>query len=295
MADEDGGKMAESSTAENQPGQNEKSDTPTGDENAAKKDETATSKDDGKEKAPPYDQDPKWKKARAAEARIEKILSKHGYESIDDFESDFENAKSVKELVGDRDAKTLIEDSTTLQQYREYWKKQEEEERLSGETAEEKADRLEKELNETKKEKADREKRETEEKALVKALEDYETSAIKIVSELGLSDKEESAMAKLLLGVKNPFNDIDLNDRVASKKTITEMASKFKTFLDGVRQKAINEYAKGKSKFVPISENASPSSETVVKKPIPKDASVNDIFKAARAEMHEMITKGMSS
>lgn len=248
-------------------------------------------KEQGKEKPPPYDQDPKWKKARAAEARVDAIVEKYGYDSIDELEADLDKGKTISQLIGERDAKKLIEDSQTLQKYREFWadqklKKQEEEE-----TPEEKADRLARELNNIKAQSSEKERSEAETKALTKALKDYESVVETIVGQHGFA-KEEAEMANLLLGVKNPFNTIDFGDKAAVKKMAKESSAKFKTFLDGIRQAAIDEYAKGKSKFIPISSTATPAKESVSKVKLPANASVDSVFGALQKQLLDNIRGG---
>ncbi len=75
---------------------------------------------------------------------------------------------------------------------------------------------------------------------------------------------------------------IDLGDKAAIKKMAKENSIKFKTFLDGIRQSAIDEYSKGKSKFIPISSTETPAKESVTKKKLPDNASVDEMFKAGR-------------
>lgn len=264
---------------------------------AAEKDESAASEEKeekGKEKPPPYDQDPKWKKARAAEARVDKIIEKYGYDDIDALESDLDKGKSISDLIGERDARKLIEDSETLQKYREYWEEQKLKERDEEETPEEKAERLSQELGTIKKQSAEKERSEKEKKDLTKALGDYEDVVGNIVDQQGFA-KEEAEMASLLLGVKNPFNAIDLMDKPAVKKMAKENTAKFKTFLDSIRQSAIDEYAKGKSKFIPISSTVSPAKESVSKSKLPENASVDDVFGSLQKTLLENMSKGMGT
>lgn len=263
---------------------------------AETKDDSAAStvKEKSKEKSPPYNNDPKWLKARAAEARVEAIIEKYGYDNVDELESALDKGKSITELIGERDARKLIEDSELLQKYREYWAEQKLKQQEEGETPEERAQRLANELGHIKKQSAEKERSEMESKALTKALEDYESLVETAVGQHGFA-KEEAEMASLMLGVKNPFNVIDLNDKVAIKKMAKENTTKFKTFLDGIRQATIDEYAKGKSKFTPISSTATLAKESVSKKELPKNASVDEMFKAGKARMFENLKEGMGS
>ena len=68
---------------------------------------------DDKTKPPPYDQDPKWKAARAAQAKFESILEKHGIDA-EDLDALLESGSSVADILGARDAKTLTSIITQL-------------------------------------------------------------------------------------------------------------------------------------------------------------------------------------
>ena len=260
---------------------------------AEKTDESAAS-EKGKEKPLPFDQNPKWKKARAAEARVDKIIEKYGYDDIDELEAALDEGNTISELIGKRDAKKLIEDSQTLEKYREYWKEQKLKEQEAEETPDERADRLAKELKVLKQQTEEKDKTAKEKKALAAALVDYENVVENIVGQQKFS-KEEAEMASLLLGVKNPFNVIDIEDKLAVKKMAKENTAKFKTFVDKIRQEAIDEYSKGKSKFIPISPTVPPAKESVSKQDLPKDASVDDVFSKLQKTLIENLSKGMGS
>ena len=74
------------------------------------------------EKPAPYDQDPKWLAARAAEKSLNDILLEHDIEDVDALKVMLNNDMKLSEILGDRDAKQLIQDADTLKQYQEYWK-----------------------------------------------------------------------------------------------------------------------------------------------------------------------------
>lgn len=268
---------------------------------AAKAEEAAASekkvKAEGKDKPPPYDQDPKWKKARAAEARVDKILEKHGLKSVDDIDFQLETGLTISEILGGRDAKKLIEDYESIRAWKDkvetYWKEQEQKKLEEEETPEETVARVKKEAADLKKQAADEKKRREETEGLKKAVADYNNIVDGIVEKEGLT-KQDAEMAKLLLGVNNPFNEIDINDKSAVKKMAKENASKFKAFLDSVRQTAIDDYSKGKSKFIPISSTETPAKESVSKKKLPDNATVDQTFEACRDELLSVLTGGIS-
>ena len=61
-----------------------------------------------------------------------------------------------------------------------------------------------------------------------------------------------------------------------------------------VQQQAIDDYVAGKSEITPISKTLAPDQTTVVKKELPKDASPEQVFAAARDELLEKLTGGKS-
>lgn len=306
MAEEPKGQETATPTVETKTGQKTVSESPTEDLTekiiqAAKAEEAAASEKDKKEekdKPPPYDQDPKWKKARAAEARVEKILDKHGLKSVDDIEFQLETGLTISEILGGRDAKKLIEDYESIRAWKEkvetYWKEQETKKLEEEETPEETVQRLKKEREDYKNQEKAEAQRKKEAADTEKAVKDYGKYISEIVEQQGLVG-EEAKMAKLFLGVDNPFNEIDdITNKAAVKKMAKDNAAKFKTFLDSVRQEAVDGYAKGKGKFIPISATETPGKESVSKKKLPDNATVDQTFEACRDEFLSVLAGGIS-
>ena len=249
---------------------------------------------DDKSKPLPYDQDPKWKAARASQAKFESILEKHGIDA-DDLDALLESGSSVADILGTRDAKALTstltqlkKDAEYLKEVKAYWAEQEKQKQRDELTPEERAEMSEKQLKEYKAEQAAKEKAKAEEASIKTALKSYTELVDKAIETSGI-EGEDAAMAKLFLGVDNPFNEVDITDRKAVREMAKANAAKLKTFLDGVRQSAIDEYAKGKSKFVPISPVETPAKETVKKKELAPGATVEEGFAQAHDEMMEIL------
>lgn len=264
---------------------------------AGKKDGAEGGAEGGDKSKPlPYDQDPKWKAARAAEAKMEAILEKHGLDSIDELDDLIDGGASISEILGVRDAKTLTEkiqqltkDAEYLKEVKAYWAEQEAQRKRDELTPEERADMSEKQLKEYKDEQAAKARAAEEQLAIKQAISNYTEQVDKTIEAAGF-DGEEAKIAKLFLGVDNPFNEVDITDKKAVREMAKNNASRFKTFLDSVRQQAVDDYAKGKSKIVPITPAATPAKETVEKKKLPDSATVEDTFAAARDEMLEIIS-----
>ena len=255
----------------------------------------AGAEDDDKTKPQPYDQDPKWKAARAAQAKMESILEKHGLDSFEDLDDLIASGSSISEILGARDAKTLTstitqlkKDAEYLKEVKAYWAEQESQKQKDELTPEQRADMSEAKLKAYEKDQADKKAKAAEEQSIKDSLKSYTEQVEKAIESSGF-EGEDAAMAKLFLGVDNPFNEVDITDKKAVKEMAKVNSAKLKTFLDNVRQKAVDEYSKGKSKIVPISTVATPGKEAVVKKALPPGATVEDAFAQAHDEMMEII------
>lgn len=285
-----------------EPGQEQKTETPAVDltdsivKAAIETEEPAASTETKvveKEKPAPYDQDPKWLAARAAEKSLQEILSDNDIESVDDLKVMLKNGMTISDVVGDRDAKQLIQDADTLKRYNEHWAEQErlkEEEDLD---PDERAEKYKKELDDHKRDQAS-EKAESERVKTGKAAINDFNSSIESVIEGQSLDGESAEIAKIFLGVNNPFNEVDIFDKKAVKTMATTGIEKFTKFLAGFKQAAIDEYAAGKSKIIPITPTDAPKVPGVEKKKLPKDASEEQVFAAARDELYEFISGGTS-
>lgn len=302
MAEEQGQEPG-TPTGEEQPGQEQQAATPVVDETqaiidaAAKAGEPATPEGEAGEQAEeegkpaPYDQDPKWLAARAAQKSLDDILSEHDIEDADALRVMLDNDMKLSEILGDRDAKQLVQDADTLKQYQAYWAEQErlkEEEELN---PDERADKYKKELEDHKRQQAEKEAAEGQVEGAKAAIQDFNTRVEGVVEKHGF-DEDTAEFAKMYLGVNNPFNEVDIFDKKAVRIMADEGIIKVDTFLANVRQKAIDDYVAGKSEITPITPTETPEKEAVKKKDIPKDASVDEVFAAARDELLEVITGG---
>lgn len=222
--------------------------TPTSDK-AGEGDQTGKAGEGEGEKPPPYDQDPKWKAARAAEAELNSILEEHGFTSADDLKEAL--SKPAADKLGDEDPEQLMRE---VQEYRQL-RQQQEAERLrqqeEGETPEETIERLRQENDTLKRAEAERAETERAIAESRRALERYEKMATDIVDKLELGGKPERDLALQLLGVGNPLDDVELNDRKAVADALRTQVPAVKKAIDTIRQRAVDDYAAGKSHIVP--------------------------------------------
>lgn len=297
MTEENQGQVSDSPTGVAESGQEQETETPPVDTTesivkaASESEESAASEKD--DKPAPYDQDPKWLAARAAEKSLQEILSDSDIEDVEALKVMLKNGMTITEILGDRDAKQLIQDADTLKKYQEYWAEQErlkEEEDLD---PDERAEKYKGELADVKRKQADKETEAGRVTAAKAAIENYNSRIGNIIEKQSF-DEDTAEIAKMFLGVNNPFNDVDISDMKAVKDMATKGAERFTKFLTGVRQKAIDEYAAGKSKIIPITATETPKGPGAEKKTLPKDASVDEVFAAAKDELFELISGGTS-
>jgi hypothetical protein len=199
-----------------------------------------------KEKPPPFDQDPKWKKARAAEKSLNRIMEKHGFADAEELENAVDEAGSLKAVIGTRDAKKLVEDSEYLNKTKEYWALKKAEEAEANETPEQTIARLKKEKEEIAKSR----QREIEDLSDAKRNDEALTSFNKeigvIVEGAGLPEPE-SKLLSLFLGVDNPADEVDITDVRAIRKMAKGGVETFSELLGAIKQQAIDDYAAGKT------------------------------------------------
>lgn len=301
------GQESESPTgAVAEPGQEQKTETPTVDltdsivSAATKAGESAASGElepdlnaETEVKPAPYDQDPKWLAARAAEKSLQEVLDDNEIEDIDALKAMLKTGMTIKEIVGDRDAKQLIQDADTLKKYNEYWAEQKRTEEEEGLDPDEKAELYKKRLEDYKHKQsvdnADAEKV----KAGKVAIEDYSNRVDTVIEKHELTG-DAAEMGKLIAGVDNPFNTVDIFDKKAVTETASSVIAKFVEFLKKDRQAAVDAYAAGKSKIIPIAPTEAPGGDGVVKKPLPDNASVEETFDAAKDELFALLEGGTS-
>jgi len=198
----------------------------------------------------PFDQNPRWKAARAVEAKIESTLEEHGYDNLDEMLEDLKTSRELRQAVGKEDIKELKEAKEWRQKVEAYWAEQKHQ-KLRETDPEEYATQLEKE-------KRERDAKESERRAIeenARAIKDYTSEVQSSLSKLDIPDTHKSFIA-YSLGVENPFTEVDIQDKVAVRKAIKDGITKYNKLRDSI----IEEYRSGKIKVPPIT----PTGETTV-------------------------------
>ena len=255
-------------------------------------------------KPPPYDQDPKWKKARAAEAALEQLLKDNNLLSVEELKDALSKGVSLSKLLGDKDPKKLLEDADYLARVKSKWNQEETSKKYEGETPEQKAERLETELQRSKQE-FENFKNGVEDKSHAEqVLKGFSKEVSKVVEVLSQDEPltaDERQLLTLYLGVDNPANEIDIEDQTAVRKMATEGVTKFRSLVKNIRQAAIDSYVAGKTGHVGDGSRANDPTKVktgeqdgTLKKPL-KNASVDEVFEAGNREFTEILIKGMEA
>lgn len=223
--------------------------------------DVSTEEGKGEDKPAPFDTDPKYIEAKQAQERLATILKDNDYLSVEELETDLASGKTLQELLGSRDARQLIDNSDTLDGYKQQWAANKLAQEREGKTPNELVDILAKENEDLKASMAkDKETREARDKSS-EGLQVFNNEINRVITAGGenLSDAAKS-MAALFLGVDNPADDIsDIGDVRAVRKMATAGLGKFTEFIKTIEQGAIDRYAAGKSNITPI---PTPESET---------------------------------
>lgn len=310
MTDQDtGGKAADSPTAEatdQATVTDQTTDTGTSDptdqtgQTPADSQAADTGVSDGeKDKPPPYDQDPKWKSARAAERRVNEILEAHGYDDIDSLVTDLESGHSLKALLGNRDAKELVAEYDEFQRVKEYWAEQRAAKQEAEETPEETAERYKREKQELEdrynREKADREAQK-ENQRLLNSFDDGIRTYAKSLDDVHQDDRQ---FLIEFLGVDNEMTTVSVSDQAAIKRTREAARKRFTNFVKSVEQRAIDNYVKGQSDITPMSASDSTTvdSDSVKTEPdkLDPNMTMDDANTMAKAEISEILKKAFNA
>lgn len=220
------------------------------------------------EKPVPWDKDPRWKTARTAEKKLTDLLKANGLEDPDDLVELIQHGKAVKGKLKDlNDLDGLIKDAEEIRSYRPYWEKQQELKRREQEEPEQTMARLEKELRA--RERADRAKEEArrQAEAAKTAIGNYERDVTGMVHDMDIP-KEQRDFVNKLLGVGNPTNDIDITDRKAVKRVVSDLLKEKEAY----DQAVIANYLKSKGEVPKVSSSSAAATQETKPKIMLKDA-----------------------
>ena len=195
--------------------------------------------------------------AENAGARVQEILDRFGYDSLEDLEEDFPNLKDLRETIGNKDAKQLIADSEYLAKVKEFWKQQDEANKREGETHDETIERLEREKKEAENKLLKRDEKEAkakEDKQKIKQAEQmvksFNSTVLDEIENVKDLPKEYKPFLKEFLGVDNPANEINIGLKTEVRKMAKDGIKRF----NDMAQVIIKGYLEGKIKVPKIKD-----------------------------------------
>jgi hypothetical protein len=238
--------------------------------------------DEDKDK--PWNKDPRFQKDNAeykervkAYETVKKIMTDNDLDSLEDLVDHVESGKKVIGKITDlENIDELIAKAQKLDQWTEYYARQAEIEKEQAETSEETIARL-------KKERAQMEQRLTQDTAAREGealIKDFSKTVESTVNEVfeDLPETQKQFITEFF-GVNNPFAVIDIGDKRAIKKMVSEGKKKFETLKMAIEDKAIKDYVDGKRKIPVVSKTGESTSPQTIRK----------TMKTARAAMHERL------
>lgn len=201
-------------------------------------------------------------KLKGAEAQefVDDLLDEYGLESPDELKEFMGGLAGLKGKIGDKDLDKILENSETLERYQQHWAKQEREKQKEGETPEETIARLEKENEELANTRIKESERRKQAQAAERAYEGFCDTIESTIAQDKSIPKEYRPFLSEFLGVENPVNEVDIEDRAAVRKIAKNGIKKFAAF----EQAVIKRYRDGKIKVPEVTSSG--ESQTTVDK-----------------------------
>ncbi len=185
-----------------------------------------------------------FEKAQESAKALSGLLEDHGFDSKEDLAEALSSGKDLKDLLGDTDAKEVLEKAKTLDSYEQYWATQDDKKKAEDETDDERIDRLEKRLNASESAKKEEALKRSALDESQKALETFNTEVKGMVEKTEAIPEEYRPFAGEFLGVDNPANEIDITKPAEVRKMAKEGITKIQDF----EQAVIKRYREGKLK-----------------------------------------------
>jgi len=231
------------------------------------------------EKASTQDKSPELEAAMKAKGELDDLLETHGYDSLEDLTEAVQKSKTVLSKIGTTDIEEILEKANTLDRYNEYWANEELKKKDVELEDSDRIAKLEKELNDFKSSKSKEESSRKAQEEAEKVIQNYANEITSFIGKQEEIPEEYRPFAHEFLGVNNPFNEIDIADKVAVRKMAKDNVKKIQDF----EQAVIKRYRDGKIKIPEISstEGAAPETGEVIIKNL----------KESRKGMLESLTK----
>ena len=263
-------KSAESKEAEVEETDAEGSE-PSTDKKEGKDDKEEASKASDADEKLPWHEDKRFKKDLALLKTAKKLIEANGLESIDELVEYVEKGKKVRGKNVDLDKlDEIAAKAAKLEQYETYWKQQEES-KLRDEDPDNYTKQLEKKLQEIQSRDKAKYDSEMASRNAKQAVDFYDRTVQEMVDDNEDLPIPSKQLISLVMGVKNPTNDIDITDRRQIKKTYTEIMKTVQEFGESMKKLGAEEYRKGKIAIPKVTTTA-PATTSTEKKVYLKDA-----------------------
>jgi len=178
------------------------------------------------------------KTLEAANAKLQKLLKDNGLDDPDDLEDLVKSGKVIKGKIKDLNSiDDLITKSAKLDSYEAYWAEQKKRAQKETEDPSERAERLERELDFERSQKRQEQEVKKHQEDIKRSLQNYESEVRTLINEVDIA-KEHAPFILELFGVNNPSNDVDITDKKAIKKLVTDGIKRVEAF----KQSVIAEY-----------------------------------------------------
>ncbi len=236
-----------------------------------KKDEkvdSSTTPDANKENSSdsaPWHQDPRFKQDLKLLKVAKSLVEENGLEDVSELADLVQSGKKVHGKQVDLDKlDEILAKANKLDEYRKHWEVQEELRKRGMETPEQTIARLQAERENERSERAKREQAETEAANAKKAVMFYESEIKNQLDDVeGLSADERGFLA-YTLGVGNECNDINITDKRAIKRILSDSVKKYNNLVKSIKEQAIKEYREGKASIpsVPSTDGSAAATKT---------------------------------
>jgi hypothetical protein len=196
---------------------------------------------------------------KQAGGELDKFLKKGKFETLEDAWDAIEESRAMQEKLSGHDVEDLFRASEELARINAYWAQQKEKELRDDETEQETIDRLEKQLKAERERKSERDQQleeAQEAKRVIKGFNDYTSSIIDEDDDIPNTHKP---LMKLLCGVDNMMNEIDITKNSDIKRMKKEHAKVINKFAQSILDAAV----KNSGKILPVSETVQPATKGV--------------------------------
>lgn len=213
----------------------------------------------------PWHNDPRFKQDLKLLKVAKTLIEANGLEDVSELADLVDAGKKVHGKPVDLDKlDEILAKASKLDQYQKHWEAQEELRKRGMETPEQTIARLQAERESERTERTKREQADIEAANAKKAVMFYESEIKNQLDDVeGLSADERGFLA-YTLGVGNECNDINITDKRAIKRILSDSVKKYNNLVKSIKEQAIKEYREGKASIpsVPSTDGSAAATKT---------------------------------